>query len=430
MTYRWDDNLREWWRNSAAGQPLVVEMALEGSLRAVQRGQAVAFLDAAGATAFAYDKLLVTDANGNVIPARLSLSQGERAGVRANVLRIRVDEARAAYPLTIDPLLQQATLKASNTDPIDLFDRAVAVSGDTVVVGAHYEDSSATGVDGNQADDSASDSDAGAAYVFDSCIASAQTGAWADTATWVGGVVPDAAGACILNGHTVTLGADAAALSVHVYPGGAFDLATYAFTAETIVTNQGALWQTQTVSNANVPFLHIQNIAATNTAYRGLDIDTTTSGADLGVTVVRVMGDTAVCNNDDGGAYRNRCFMANPANSGSASVTLYSTDNEDDILYDAFFQYASSTTWTQGATCDNTYGGGGSCTGAATFASPAYFLIGSAGSDPTAVTLRALAAEEPQPRSLNRALPVAVATGATLVAAALGVTVAKRRRRA
>jgi hypothetical protein len=40
----------------------------------------------------------------------------------------------------------------------------VAVSGDTLVVGAYREDSSATGVNGNQADNSASD--AGAAYVF------------------------------------------------------------------------------------------------------------------------------------------------------------------------------------------------------------------------------------------------------------------------
>jgi len=40
----------------------------------------------------------------------------------------------------------------------------VSVSGDTVVVGAWDEDSNATGVDGNQGDNSASN--AGAAYVF------------------------------------------------------------------------------------------------------------------------------------------------------------------------------------------------------------------------------------------------------------------------
>jgi hypothetical protein len=59
---------------------------------------------------------------------------------------------------------QQAYLKASNTEAFDLFGYSVAVSGDTVVVGANGEDSSATGVNGNQADNSALQS--GAAYVF------------------------------------------------------------------------------------------------------------------------------------------------------------------------------------------------------------------------------------------------------------------------
>ncbi|MCF7675508.1 MAG: choice-of-anchor D domain-containing protein, partial [Akkermansiaceae bacterium] len=60
---------------------------------------------------------------------------------------------------------QQAYLKASNTGTGDCFGGSVAVSGDTVVVGAQYEDSNATGVDGNQNDNSASH--AGAAYVFE-----------------------------------------------------------------------------------------------------------------------------------------------------------------------------------------------------------------------------------------------------------------------
>ena len=59
---------------------------------------------------------------------------------------------------------QQAYLKASNTGASDKFGCSVAVSGDTVVVGAPGEASSATGVNGNQSDNSAIDS--GAAYVF------------------------------------------------------------------------------------------------------------------------------------------------------------------------------------------------------------------------------------------------------------------------
>jgi uncharacterized repeat protein (TIGR01451 family) len=59
---------------------------------------------------------------------------------------------------------QQAYLKASNTDGLDAFGVSVTVDGDTIVVGAHGEDSNATGVNGNQADNS--NSQAGAAYVF------------------------------------------------------------------------------------------------------------------------------------------------------------------------------------------------------------------------------------------------------------------------
>ena len=59
---------------------------------------------------------------------------------------------------------QQAALKASNARAGDFFGSSVAISGDTVVVGARFEDSGAQGIDGNQTDDSAPDS--GAAYVF------------------------------------------------------------------------------------------------------------------------------------------------------------------------------------------------------------------------------------------------------------------------
>lgn len=59
---------------------------------------------------------------------------------------------------------QQAYLKASNTGANDAFGCSVAISGETIVVGAFREDSSSTGVNGNQLNDNASD--AGAAYVF------------------------------------------------------------------------------------------------------------------------------------------------------------------------------------------------------------------------------------------------------------------------
>ena len=61
---------------------------------------------------------------------------------------------------------QIAYLKASNTDPGDYFGAGLALSADgmTLAVGAWHESSAATGIDGNQADNSAST--AGAVYVF------------------------------------------------------------------------------------------------------------------------------------------------------------------------------------------------------------------------------------------------------------------------
>src|SRR5262245_19119458 len=73
---------------------------------------------------------------------------------------------------------QQAYIKASNTGRDYGFGQSVALSGDgaTLAVGAPFEDSGATGIDGNQADDSAPS--AGAAYVF----ARGASGTWSQQA--------------------------------------------------------------------------------------------------------------------------------------------------------------------------------------------------------------------------------------------------------
>ncbi|WP_444913856.1 histidine kinase [Microbulbifer sp. TRSA007] len=62
--------------------------------------------------------------------------------------------------------VQQAYVKASNTDARDFFGTSVSLSADghTLAVGAFFEDSNAIGIDGDQADNSAIDS--GAVYVF------------------------------------------------------------------------------------------------------------------------------------------------------------------------------------------------------------------------------------------------------------------------
>jgi hypothetical protein len=77
-------------------------------------------------------------------------------------------EAGAVYFFTRSAAVwaQQAYVKSSNNEAFDEFGGTVALSRDgrTLVVGARGEDSSARGVNGNQADNSADES--GAAYVF------------------------------------------------------------------------------------------------------------------------------------------------------------------------------------------------------------------------------------------------------------------------
>lgn len=59
---------------------------------------------------------------------------------------------------------QQAYLKASNAEANDQFGKSVAISGDTIAVGAHRESSNAVGANGDEANNSTGQS--GAVYVF------------------------------------------------------------------------------------------------------------------------------------------------------------------------------------------------------------------------------------------------------------------------
>jgi FG-GAP repeat len=87
-------------------------------------------------------------------------------GLNGNQADNSANVSGAAYVFTRSAGVwsQQAYVKASNTEAGDFFGYSLALSGDTLAVGAYGEDSNATGVGGNQADNSASGS--GAVYVF------------------------------------------------------------------------------------------------------------------------------------------------------------------------------------------------------------------------------------------------------------------------
>ncbi|MCK5828679.1 MAG: FG-GAP repeat protein [Methylococcales bacterium] len=173
VSYQWNENLRERWINSDQqleqwfvleqkpegsdkGLPLTLQMTLHSELNAQLNDKTLSFSDLAE-TNITYNKLKVWDANGKEISADMQLE--------GNTLSLLINDQFAQYPLTVDPsFTQQAYLKASNLETYDIFGWSVAVSGNTLVVGARDEDSNSVGVNSNQSNNSAGFS--GAVYVF------------------------------------------------------------------------------------------------------------------------------------------------------------------------------------------------------------------------------------------------------------------------
>jgi hypothetical protein len=171
VEYHWSRDVVEWYTNNAAGvehgltlsappagadgSTVELTFALGGSLKPELdgRGQALRLKDASGETALVYDQLAVYDGTGRSLPAHMRLTGGQPS---AN-LQLVVDAAGAVYPLTVDPILHDEVKKltASDTEDDDKFGYSVAVSGDTVIVGAYVEDGAVGGTD------------RGAAYIFE-----------------------------------------------------------------------------------------------------------------------------------------------------------------------------------------------------------------------------------------------------------------------
>lgn len=104
--------------------------------------------------------------SGETIVVGALLEDSGSGGINGSQLDNTAPGAGAAYVFVRQggSWVQQAYLKPAQPHGWDLFGAAVAIAGDTIVIGANREDSAATGVDGNPADQSASRS--GAAFVF------------------------------------------------------------------------------------------------------------------------------------------------------------------------------------------------------------------------------------------------------------------------
>ena len=113
---------------------------------------------------FAWDGAVAVDGDTVVIGAHYEGS--DSTGINGDEANNDADRSGAVYVFVRSggSWSQQAYLKASNTNALDQFGRSVAIDGDTIVVGAKFESSNATGVNGDQDNNIASAS--GAAYVF------------------------------------------------------------------------------------------------------------------------------------------------------------------------------------------------------------------------------------------------------------------------
>ena len=111
---------------------------------------------------------LALSADGNTLAVGAAGEDSGATGINGNQGDNSTDGSGAVYVFTRSGTAwsQQAYVKASNTDATDYFGSSLAIAsdGNTLAVGAAGEDSGATGINGNQGDNSTDGS--GAVYVF------------------------------------------------------------------------------------------------------------------------------------------------------------------------------------------------------------------------------------------------------------------------
>jgi hypothetical protein len=171
-----------------ADAPLTLSFGLSGDLVAAvdETGRGAILTRADEGAALRYGGLTAFDATGRELHAWVEID-GER-------LSLRVDDRDAHYPVVVDPFIQQAKLTAPDGAAGDRFG-AVALDGDTIVVGARLDDVGAN-------------TDQGSAYVF-----AKPAGGWSEP---VGeparliasdGAAADVLGAVAVSGDTIVVGA-------------------------------------------------------------------------------------------------------------------------------------------------------------------------------------------------------------------------------
>jgi hypothetical protein len=193
---------------SSASGLLTLELALGGDLTAKVNaaGDGISLTRPDGSAALGYTGLVADDATGKALPAVLRI----RADGSRQDLLIDVNIAGAQGPITIDPFVQEAKLTASDGGTDNSFGGSVAISGNTVVVGA----SGATiGNNANQ----------GAAYVFTEPASGWSNMTQTAKLTASDGAAGDEFGSSVsISGSTIVVGAPSAKVGGNSQQGTAY----------------------------------------------------------------------------------------------------------------------------------------------------------------------------------------------------------------
>jgi len=202
--------------------PLRLVVSLSGlpDARVNQDERGLTWLNDDGVEIGRYGSLAAWDAEGQALPARLVLA--------CSAAWLEVDDRAATYPVTIDPLVQQAQVTAGDGLAGDRFGTSVALSAD-----------GSTAIVGSQSDDVGMNVDQGSAYVF---VKSGSTWSQQTMLTASDGAAGDSFGdsvALSTDGSTALVGA-----SVHTVGSNPLQGAAYVY------MRSGTIWTQQQILTA------------------------------------------------------------------------------------------------------------------------------------------------------------------------------------
>ena len=264
--------------------------------------------------------------DGNTLAVGAYWEGSNATGIGGNQTDNSASSAGAVYVFTRSGSTwsQQAYVKASNTEAGDRFGYSVALSGDgnTLAVGAYEEDSNASGIGGNQANNSAPS--AGAVYVF------TRSGSlWSQQAY----VKASNAGCCFFgysvalssDGNTLAVGAHQEASNATGIDGDQLNSSFSAAGAVYVFTRSGGLWSQQAY------------VKASNTGTGDLFGASVSLSGDGNTLAVTAQGEASNANGIDGDGLNNSAGLAGAVyvfvrNSGTWSQQAYVKASNTDAI--------------------------------------------------------------------------------------------------